>query len=315
MRKTIKPTIIILIIIIVLSNFIGCNIAKPKKYSYEFFDTFDTIVQVIGYSTSEKEFSEYTDYAHSRFQELHALFDIYNDHKNINTLKTVNDNAGVKPVDVDPVIIDLVKFSIDKNKTLSSKVNIAMGPVLRIWHDYRNEGINTPKNAKLPTKEELEKASSLTNIDDIVIDKSKSTIFLKRKGMMLDVGAVAKGFATEIVTKELQEKGFDSFLISGGGNVKTIGNQLNKDSTLWSIGIQNPFYLENDKETNLMDAVYITDTSVVTSGDYQRFYTVDGEKYHHLIDPITLMPETLFSSVTVMAEDSALADYFSTALF
>lgn len=315
MKKIVRQTILIITAVFIFTALTACIDKKPKQYGYEFFDTFDTIVQVIGYSESEKEFSEYAKYTHDRFSELHKLFDIYNDYKGVNNLKTINDNAGKTAVEVDNSLIDLIEFCINTNQTISNKVNIAMGPVLKIWHEYRTEGMLHPENAKLPPMDELQKAMSLTNIQDIVIDKANSTIYLKKEGMSLDVGAVAKGYVTQLVTNELQDKGFTSFIISGGGNIKAVGAPQDPTKQLWGIGLQNPFYFDDNSQENLIDTAFVSDTSVVTSGDYQRYYTVDGKRYHHLIDTDTLMPQNIYSAVTVMTENSKLADFLSTALF
>lgn len=315
MKKIVKQTILIITAVFIFMAFTACMDKKPKQYRYEFFDTFDTIVQVIGYGESEKEFSKYAKYTHDRFSELHKLFDIYNDYEGVNNLKTINDNAGKTAVKVDNSLIDLIEFCINTTQTISNKVNIAMGPVLKIWHEYRTEGMLHPENAKLPPMDELQKAKLLTNIQDIVIDKANSTVFLRKEGMSLDVGAVAKGYATELVTNELQDKGFTSFIISGGGNIKTVGTPQDPTKKSWGIGLQNPFYFDDNSLENLIDTAFVSDTSVVTSGDYQRFYTVDGKRYHHLIDPDTLMPQNIYSSVTLMTESSTLADFLSTALF
>lgn len=315
MKKNIKQIILVITAVFIFMALTACMDKKPKQYRYEFFDTFDTIVQVIGYSESEKEFSNYAKYTHDRFSKLHKLFDIYNDYEGVNNLKTINDNAGITAVEVDNSLIDLIEFCIDTNQNISDKVNIAMGPVLKIWHEYRTEGMLNPENAKLPPMDELQKAKLLTNIQDIIIDKANNTVFLKKKGMSLDVGAVAKGYATQLVTKELQDKGFTSFIISGGGNIKAVGTPKDPTKKLWGIGLQNPFYFDDNSLKNLIDTAFVSDTSVVTSGDYQRFYTVDGKKYHHLIDPNTLMPQNIYSAVTVMTEISTLADFLSTVLF
>ena len=133
--------------------------------------------------------------------------------------------------------------------------------------------------------------------------------------MRLDVGAIAKGFATELTTKELIEKGYTSFIISSGGNVRTVGKPLDGSRKKWGIGIQNPDGNPNGPNDPSLDVLYINDKSLVTSGDYQRYYEVNGKKYHHLIDPVTLMPANYYRAVSVVAEDSGIADFMSTTMF
>lgn len=313
MKKVAKGFLILILTVIVIS---GCGKKQAyEKYSTSFFDTFDTAVRIVGYTESEEEFNSYAEKIHKRFQELHQLYDIYNDYEGINNIKTINDNAGIKPVKVDKEIIDLIVFSKDWYEKTNGVTNIALGPVLRIWSHYREEAEYDPLNAKLPPMEELLEANKLTNIDKVIVDTEENTVFLEEKGMSLDVGAVAKGFATEIVAKEIMTEGFTSGMISAGGNVRALGKPLDGIRERWGIGIQNPdsFIFSDDSE--LLDTIFINNSSVVTSGDYQRYYVVDDKIIHHLIDSKTLMPGEYFRAVTIVTEDSGLADFLSTTVF
>ncbi|PKM90841.1 MAG: FAD:protein FMN transferase [Firmicutes bacterium HGW-Firmicutes-12] len=317
-----KKVFIVLLAVILLIS--GCaNKEKQasdeasgyEKYSYEFFGAFDTVIQFIGYTRSEDEFEQYVNKAQGRYEELHKMFDKYNDYSGINNIKTINDNAGIQPVIVSQEIIDLILFSKEWYKKTNETFNIALGPVLSIWHDYREEGKSDPEHAAIPTQEELQTAANLTDLDKVIVDEEIKSIFLSEHGMSVDVGAVAKGFATEIVTRELMEAGIKSCIISCGGNVRIIGKPYDGIRNKWGIGIQDPQGNALIPDDEPLDTVYIRDTSLVTSGDYQRFYVVDGNILHHLIDPKTLMPANHFRAVTVMVEDSGIADIMSTAVF
>lgn len=301
--------------------FSGCTTSSAAnlytKYSNEFLDTFDTIVIVVAYAKSDQEFSEIFESAHSGFLEMNRLFDIYHTYEGINNIKTINDNAGIGSVKVDKLIIDLLKTSKEWYQKTGGTVNPAMGPVLNIWHDFREEGLADPDNAKLPPAEDLQKASRLTDINKVIIDEDASTVFLKEKGMSLDVGAIAKGYATEVVAQRLIDKGYDSVLISAGGNIRAVGKPKDGIRSRWGVGIKDPDSMlewSRDDE-NLIDVAFVSDMSVVSSGGYERYYTVDGIDYNHIIDPITLMPANYYKAVTVITEDSAEADVLSTTLF
>ncbi len=286
-----------------------------KKFSYEFFGTFDTVILIAGYAQNQTKFDEYSSYAFKRFNELHKLFDNYKTYNGINNIKSINDNSNGSPIKVDKSIIDLLEFCISANKTISQKVDISMGAVLNVWHNYREAGLDNPENAQVPTESELLEAAAFTDIDNITINADENTVTLS-EGTKIDLGAIAKGYATQIIADELLKMGFESFFISSGGNIKAVGKPFEEGKALWSIGIQNPFYFDDpQKNENLIDIAYIKDMSVVTSGDYQRLYTVNGTAYHHLIDPETLFPAKNFRSVTIFTEDSALADFLSTAVF
>lgn len=313
-----KITSVGIIVIIVISLLAGCQIRKEKiynKYSDSFFDTFDTLVQIVGYTETEEQFNSYVEKMRSRFQQLHKLYDIYNNYEGINNIKTINDNAGVKPVKVDKEIVDLIVFAKDWYSQTGGQTNIAMGSVLRIWHDYRQEGEYDPENAKLPPMEELISASKYTDINNVIVDVEESTVYLADKNMRLDVGSIAKGYAVEVVAKEIMEEGFTSGIISAGGNVRVLDKPLDGVRERWGIGIQNPNKSIVSDEGNILETIFVNNASVVTSGDYQRYYIVDGKPVHHLIDPKTLMPGEYYRAVTVVAEDSGVADFLSTAVF
>lgn len=288
--------------------------SQVQKYSRDFFDTFDTIVTFISYEDSQESFDKTADFVEDEFHRLHKLYDNYNNYDGINNIKTVNDNAGKGPIKVDKDLIDLVVFSKKLNKEVSPKVNIAMGSLLNIWHDYREEGMNNSDFSSLPSMEELELANKDTNIDDIIIDEENSTLEITNPKLLIDLGSTAKGYATELVCDELEEMGVSSAMLSAGGNVKVIG-EPEDGREAWAIGIQNPENAFGESDEQIIKAVSVKDESVVTSGNYQRYYVVDGVNYHHLIDPDTLMPGNYYSSVSIIAEDSGFADFLSTAAF
>ena len=158
--------------------------------------------------------------------------------------------------------------------------------------------------------EDLQAAAEHCNIDDIVIDEEKSTVFLADPKMSIDVGAVAKGYAVERIAQELIAKGVNNYTLNIGGNIRTIGAKA--DGKGWVAGIQNPDIFSEDK---YLLKVAVADTALVTSGTYQRYYYVGDVKYHHIIDPETLMPKNNFDSVSIITPDSGVADALSTACF
>lgn len=315
MKKLTKIITSILLAAVVIT---GCQTALKEevktKYQDTFFEYFDTVTTVIGYTDSQEEFDEYFAEIKGEFKRLHELFDIYNNYEGVNNLKTINDNAGKEPVKVDQTIIDLLKFSKEWYGKTNGKANIAMGAVLRIWSQYREDAEYDPNQAEIPPMALLEEKNAHTDINQVIIDEAAGTVYLEDPMMSLDVGAVAKGYSAEYVADKMREKGFTSLIISAGGNVKALDKPLDGIRDRWGIGIQNP---DENIFTGAasLDTVFANNIAVVTSGDYQRFYVVDGKKYHHLIDAATLMPGTQFKAVTVVMEDSGLADFMSTTLF
>ena len=313
-----KITVLVLAAVLLSLVFTGCRKvpeSQYEKYNDTFFDSFDTITQVVGYTNSEEEFKGYFEKIRMRFEELHKLYDKYYDYEGMNNIKTINDNAGIKPVKVEQEIIDLIVFAKDWNKRTGGRTNIAMGSVLNIWHDYREEGKDEPQNASIPSIEILQKAAKHTDINKVVVDEKNGTVYLEDKDMSLDVGAIAKGFATEMVAKEIMSDGFVSGIISPGGNIRVLGKPLDGVRERWGIGIQDPEKMIVTAEENLLDIVFVNNAAVVSSGDYQRYYVVDDKIMHHLIDPDTLMPGNYYRAVSVVTGDSGLADFLSTTVF
>jgi len=308
---------ICLAVLLPLLSMTSCQQQKTlTKYQYQFFDTFDTLIQIVGYTETEEQFNTYAQQAHQRFIELNNLFDKFDDHGLTNGLAAINQQAGVAPVKADPQVLKLLNFALEWQAKTDGAVDITMGPVISVWQSYIARYKDDYDNATLPTDQELQDALVHCGQDKLVIDQQAGTVYLTEKGASLDVGAVAKGYATEIVANELQAAGWSSFSLSSGGNVRTCGAPQNGKTRAWSVGIQDPrsgAVLAQD--SSLLDVVYANDMSVVTSGDYQRFYMVGDRRVHHIIDPATLMPADHYRSVTVVVRDSGEADVLSTALF
>ncbi|MDD2494282.1 MAG: FAD:protein FMN transferase [Tissierellia bacterium] len=306
-----KRVILIVCMVLFINITTACDINKTKRYEAEFLELFNTATQIVGYSENKREFESYTQLIYDELKAYHELYDIYNDYDGINNIKTINDNAGIKPIKVDKEIIDLIKFSKDAYVLTKGKTNIAMGSVLKIWHDYRTEGIDDPLNASLPPIDLLKEAALHTDINNVIVDEENSTVYLNDPDMSLDVGAIAKGYATERVSEVVKEKGFVSGILRVGGNVLTLDKKIDSNEE-WSVGIQNP---DKDSEKHTLKTVNLSNKSLVTSGNYERYYTVDGKRYNHIIDPETLFPAEYFAAVTIICDDSGLADALSTALF
>ncbi len=278
----------------------------PKIYEATFLNLFDTVTVIKGAAESKEAFSETAQIIHDELERYHQLFDIYRDYDGMNNLKTVNDMAGIAPVEVDDAIIRLLRDCRSYYELSGGRVNVAMGSVLRLWHEARNAGLDDPANAKLPDMAQLTAAAEHTDFDSIVIDEEASTVYLSDPEVSLDVGAVAKGWAAQRVAEAAPE----GLLISVGGNVCATGPKT-AEGDPWVVGVRDPAGAAED----YLHTLYVTGGSFVTSGDYQRTYLVGDALYHHIIDPDTLMPSQYWRSVTIVCDDSGLADALSTALF
>ncbi len=288
----------------------GCSKnAEKEKFTDYSFDYFDTVTTIVGFEESKEDFESRCEIIKEKLESYHKLYNIYNKYDGVNNLAVINESQT--PVKVDAQIIEMLEFCKEMYNKTNGKVNIAMGSVLSIWHNYRTAGLSDTENAKLPTIDELRNAAKYTAISDLIIDKNENTVFINNSKMSLDVGAVAKGYAVEQTALFMEQNGIDGYILNVGGNVRIVGKR--PDGEKWKVGIENP---DSDDEQNPYAEYLLLDgMSLVTSGSYQRFYTVNGKNYHHIIDPETLMPAEYFSSVSVLAKSSALADSLSTALF
>ena len=302
---------VVILTIIFMMNSTACGTKKISRYEAEFLLLFDTLTKIVAYTDSKEEFTRYSQLIYDNLKRYHELYDIYNNYDGINNIKTINDNAGIAPIKVDKEIIDLLLFAKDWCKKTEGKKNVALGAVLKIWHDYRTAGVEDPENAELPPMDKLKAAAKHTDINKVIINEAESTVFLDDPDMSLDVGAFAKGYAVEKVSQIAIENGFTSGLISVGGNIRAIGSK-GENNKPWNVGIQNP---DMDSEQSELHIVNLTDLSLVTSGIYERFYTVNGKNYHHIIDPDTLFPTENFTAVTIICKDSGMADALSAAVF
>ena len=305
--------------VLCLSLLAGCAPKKKEltRYTTVFYDVFDTVTQVIAYCENEEEFSAQMSALHADLAAYNQLYDIYNDYPGVANVKTINDNAGKAPVEVDERILSMLELADRMYQTTNGKLNIAMGSVLSIWHDYREAAAvnETDADNRLPSTEELEAAAQHCDINNIIIDENAKTVYLADPEMSLDVGSVGKGYAVEMVCQAAEARGLTSALVSVGGNLRAIGTK--PDGSQWTGGVENPWNASDvyTADSMLGDPINMSDMALVTSGDYQRYYVVDGTRYHHLIDPDTLFPATYFNGVTVLCSDSGLADCLTTGLF
>ena len=311
MRKRIKilAAVLMMLLCILLP---ACQKTEPtaERFTEYSFDYFDTVTTVTGYALSREEFDETAKNIFAELEEYHRLFTIYHRFEGMENLRTVNELSGGahRTVTVDKRIIDMLIYAKEMYTLTNGKMNVAMGSVLSIWHEYRTEGADDPGNAELPPMERLRAAAEHTDIDAVVIDEENSTVTLTDPKMTLDVGAIAKGYAVEMVARALEERGISGYVINVGGNVRTVGEK--PDGTKWTVGIENP-----QGGDDYLAYLSLAGESIVTSGSYQRYYIVDGKRYHHIIDPETLMPAEGFVSVSVLTKNSATGDALSTALF
>lgn len=295
-----------------------------QRYQAVWYDVFDTVTTLQAYCTSQEEFDAQAEALHADLVEYHKLYDIYHEYAGVNNLCTVNANAGGAPVPVDDKILGMLEQAVQLHELTGGTVNVAMGSVLRIWHEVRDAADEEKAAAAaagtltedfepavaLPAQEALLAANEHTDIRGLVLDRAAGTVQLTDPALRLDVGSCGKGYACEMAAQAAQARGLASFSLSVGGNLRSAG--LKPGENAWTGGVQDPF---QPNANAFLQAVFVSDLALVTSGDYQRYFMQDGLRYHHLIDPDTLQPARYFRSVTILCGDSGLADCLSTAVY
>jgi len=292
----------ILLAVMMLVTSSCAHSVEYSKHQYYFFGTFDTIVTLIGYTQSEEEFQKYAELAEAEMYRYHQIFDQYNPYAGVANLYSLNQNAGAESVHAEPELIDLLLKVRSWQELYSPATNPAMGSVLLLWHNARTAGTYVPELS------ELQQAAGHTNYLDVIIDEEASAVRYADPELKIDLGAVAKGYAAQRVADSLRQAGLESFILNAGGNV-ICGDAPMDGRSQWTVAVEDVDGFSTRLKLGLKNL------SIVTSGDYQRYYVVDDQRYHHLIDPVTLYPATHMRSVSIIHPDSGIADFLSTAAF
>ena len=259
----------------------------------------DTIVSVTVVSTSAKDSEASID---SSLAEIERLGKLMNFFSSDSELTLLNNSAGIKPVRVSKETFEVIEKAVYVSEKTGGAFDVSVGPVDSLW-DFHTK-VLPPQNAikaKLP----------LVGYRNIVLDKANSTVFLKKKGMKLDLGGIVKGYAADKAVEVLKGRGIQSGIVAVGGEIKAFGRK--PDGGLWKVGIKNPRQSGNDDE--VFATIPLSDLAVSTAGDYEKFFIQDGTRYHHILDPKTGYPARGCRSVSVITKDGVFTDAFSTGIF
>lgn len=214
----------------------------------------------------------------------------------------VNHAAGSHPVVVSQPVYELIKRAKAVSLLEDSLFNFTIGPLVKRW----KIGFN---GHSVPAASDLQSLLTLTNPYDVVLNDAARSVFLQHPGMEIDLGAIAKGYIADVVRDFLLAEGVQQGLINLGGNVQTLGASGEEG---WGIGLKKPFAAEDA----LLGVIHVSNKSVVTSGIYERYFELDGRRYHHILDPKTGYPlDNELQSVTVISEDSIDGDIYTTLLY
>jgi thiamine biosynthesis lipoprotein len=242
--------------------------------------------------------NNYIDLAVAEIARIEKLISSWNPNSQTSE---INKNAGVKPVIVDEELFDLIQRAQSISKLTDGAFDISYASMDRIW---KFDG----SMKQMPSEEHIKVSVEKVGYDNIILDPSQSSVFLRKKGMKIGFGAIGKGYAADKAKFLLIAKGVVSGIINASGDMNTWGRQVNGDE--WKVAITNP--LDKNKAFALLP---ITNGAVVTSGNYEKQVLFNGKRYTHIIDPRTGYPSSGIISVTVFAPKAELADALATSVF
>jgi thiamine biosynthesis lipoprotein len=294
---------------LLLTFLCACTSHKERIYrkSKILMDTFVTITVV---SNSENSAGKAIDNAFSEIERLEKLSNFFSSESEVSR---INKNAGISGVRVLPDILDMLNKAIMVSEKTEGSFDVTIGPVISLY-DFH-------KKIK-PEESVIKKNLSLVNYRYLIINRDKSTAFLKKKGMLIDLGGISKGYAADKAVETLKRNGINSGLVSIAGDIKAFG--LKPDGKPWKIGIRNPRIPPNPPlvkggkggfSDDIMATLELKDMAISTSGDYERFFIIDGRRYHHLLSPRTGYPAQKCQSVSVITKEGAFTDAFATGVF
>jgi len=274
----------------------SANRLSAYKKSKALLDTFVTITVVAASQDMADKAIE------DAFDIIEKFGDLVNFYSDKSELSALNRNAGIREVRVSPETLDIIEKALFVSEKSGGAFDPTIGPEIKLW-DFL-------KKVK-PSDAEIRKNLPLVNYKNIIIDRTKSTVFLSRRDMLLDLGGIAKGFAADLAVQSLKQKGISSGLVAVAGDIKAFG--LKPDKKPWIVGIKNPRQKSNDDE--IIARVPLSDKAISTSGDYERYFIMDGKRFHHLLIPKSGYPANTCQSVSVIADQGVMTDAFSTAFF
>lgn len=259
----------------------------------------DTIATITVVSDGKEPAEKAIDAA---FAEIARFGDLINFYSEKSELAEINRNAGVQKTVVSPHTLAVVEKAVAAAERSGGAFDPTIGPVVKLW-DFLNK--------RKPTDEEVKRALPLVDYRNVVIDRQDAAVFLKKRGMLLDLGGIAKGYAADLAVNTLKNYGIRSGIVSIAGDIKTFG--MKPDNTPWVIGIKNP--RQTGEKDGVVATLRLNDKAISTSGDYERFFIEDGVRYHHLLDPKTGYPAMTCRSLSIIADQTVDTDAYSTAIF
>lgn len=293
-----RKDLFLIILVLCVLFFPSCNPTKERLYKKSRI-AMDTFITITVESSSSRDAERAMDRAFAEIERLGTLFNYFSEDSEVSL---INRFAGIRPVAVSGETADIIEKALSVSRETDGAFDITIGPVMALW-DFHN--------GTLPDERAIKERLKLVGYRNMAVDTMKSTVFLKRKGMQIDLGGVAKGYAADRAVEILRKNGIQAGLVAVAGDIKAFG--LKPDKSAWRVGIKNPRQEEDKNE--IFATLQLFDKAISTSGDYERFFVKSGVRYHHLLDPKTGYPVYECRSVSVIAGEGVFTDAFSTGLF
>jgi thiamine biosynthesis lipoprotein len=255
-----------------------------------------TVVEITIVGEDEEATKKATLQAFQEIKRIETLMSPWIDSSDVTWM---NQSAGKEGAKVSPETLKVIKKAKEISELSEGGFDITVGPLTQLWRMARERGIP-------PSAEELKQKLDLVNFKNVMIDQ-EGKVFLKKKGMGIDLGGIAKGYAVDRAFKLLRSLGYKNLIVNAGGDLRVGGK---KNDQPWSIGIQNPRLSEK-----IMARVSISDSAIATSGDYEKFFIYQGKRYHHIFNPKDGLPSDGCQSVTILCNEGMMADALATAVF
>jgi len=277
----------------------GGGEARTPGYHSPTLFAMDTTLNLTIQGRTEEEARRDTDAVVAYLEDLEARTSRFRPGSEVSA---INGKAGVEPVAVSADVLEMVERSVELSRATGGAFDVTVAPVVELWGFYDQE-------YRVPGDAEIEEAVKLVDYTKIIIDRETSTVMLADRGMEIDLGGVAKGHAVAGTCDILRERGVEHGLVNFGGAVGAVGRRL--DGRPWVVGIKNPRGGPGD----LVAELEVADSYVGTSGDYERYFVMDGKRYCHIFDPRTGRQGSGAMGVTVVGPDSTVCDILATAVF
>lgn len=238
----------------------------------------------------------------AEYSEMQRIENLLSCEKDSSEISKINRASGLHPVKVSYETLEILKRARTYCKKYNGVFDVTIGPLSDLW------GFSSDKEIVLPKDKTIKKLDKLVNYKDLNINEKDTTVFLKKKGMLIDLGGIAKGYAIDRGSAVLKKWGIKNFILNAGGDIYVSGTKGKE--ILWKVGIKHP-----RKTNDLVAEFNLKDYAIATSGDYERFKIINGIRYHHILDPATGYPGRLSESSTILAPTAEEADATATYVF